>query len=142
MAALVAFVGELEDALAVHDAALGTAYKAKFRSLDSTLRANPDLVRTVMSGGLTVTEMVTSEASDMVSSEERERLRKVRQDAIDRTRSDWDRAKQLASGKDGSHTCGRCRSKKTTFYQLQTRSADEPMTTFCTCLKCNHRWKY
>ena len=28
-----------------------------------------------------------------------------------------------------------------THYQLQTRSADEPMTTFVTCIKCGCRWK-
>jgi DNA-directed RNA polymerase subunit M/transcription elongation factor TFIIS len=31
--------------------------------------------------------------------------------------------------------------RKCTYYQLQTRSADEPMTTFVTCLNCNARWK-
>ncbi len=38
-------------------------------------------------------------------------------------------------------TCYKCKSKKCTFYQLQTRSADEPMTTFVTCLNCSNRWK-
>jgi len=38
-------------------------------------------------------------------------------------------------------TCYKCKSKKCTFYQLQTRSADEPMTTFVTCLDCSNRWK-
>ena len=38
-------------------------------------------------------------------------------------------------------TCWKCRSKKCTYYQLQTRSADEPMTTFVTCLDCGSRWK-
>ena len=38
-------------------------------------------------------------------------------------------------------TCGKCKSKKCTYYQLQTRSADEPMTTFVTCLDCSNRWK-
>jgi transcription elongation factor S-II len=38
-------------------------------------------------------------------------------------------------------TCAKCKSTKTTYYQLQTRSADEPMTTFVTCLNCNKRWK-
>jgi len=37
--------------------------------------------------------------------------------------------------------CGKCKSDKTTYYQLQTRSADEPMTSFHTCLKCGNRWK-
>lgn len=41
----------------------------------------------------------------------------------------------------GMFRCGKCKSQKTTYYQLQTRSADEPMTTFVTCLNCNKRWK-
>jgi len=39
-------------------------------------------------------------------------------------------------------TCSKCKSKKCTFYQLQTRSADEPMTTFVTCINCGNRWKF
>ena len=42
---------------------------------------------------------------------------------------------------DGLFTCNRCRTKKTTYYQLQTRSADEPMTTFVSCLNCDKNWK-
>jgi transcription elongation factor S-II len=38
-------------------------------------------------------------------------------------------------------TCRKCRSKKCTYYQMQTRSADEPMTTFVTCIDCGNRWK-
>ena len=37
--------------------------------------------------------------------------------------------------------CGKCKSARTTFYLLQTRSADEPMTAFITCLGCGYRWK-
>lgn len=40
-----------------------------------------------------------------------------------------------------NYTCGNCKSKKCTYFQLQTRSADEPMTTFVTCLDCGKRWK-
>jgi len=38
--------------------------------------------------------------------------------------------------------CGRCKKSNCTYFQLQTRSADEPMTTFVTCLECNNRWKF
>lgn len=39
--------------------------------------------------------------------------------------------------------CGGCKRKtKCDYYQLQTRSADEPMTTFVTCLECDKRWKF
>ena len=39
------------------------------------------------------------------------------------------------------HKCGKCKKRETSFYELQTRSADEPMTTFITCLNCGHRWR-
>ena len=39
-------------------------------------------------------------------------------------------------------TCFKCKSKKCSYYQLQTRSADEPMTTFVSCLECGNRWKF
>lgn len=43
---------------------------------------------------------------------------------------------------DGFFTCGKCKSKKTTYYQMQTRSADEPLTTFVSCLNCERNWKF
>lgn len=39
--------------------------------------------------------------------------------------------------------CSGCKKKtKCDYYQMQTRSADEPMTTFVTCLECDRRWKF
>lgn len=38
-------------------------------------------------------------------------------------------------------TCRKCKSNKCTYYQMQTRSADEPMTTFVSCIECGARWK-
>jgi transcription elongation factor S-II len=39
--------------------------------------------------------------------------------------------------------CNSCKKKsKCDYYQVQTRSADEPMTTFVTCLECDKRWKF
>lgn len=39
--------------------------------------------------------------------------------------------------------CSGCKKKtKCDYYQMQTRSADEPMTTFVTCLECDRKWKF
>lgn len=36
--------------------------------------------------------------------------------------------------------CNGCKLRKCTYYELQTRSADEPMTIFIHCLNCGKRW--
>jgi len=38
--------------------------------------------------------------------------------------------------------CGKCKENNCVYFQMQTRSADEPMTTFVTCLNCSNRWKF
>ncbi len=43
---------------------------------------------------------------------------------------------------EGIFKCRKCHSRKTTYYQLQTRSADEPMTTYVTCMECDNHWKF
>lgn len=42
---------------------------------------------------------------------------------------------------EGVLTC-KCGSKRVYSYQKQTRSADEPMTTFATCMACKFSWTY
>ena len=37
--------------------------------------------------------------------------------------------------------CSRCKEFKVTYYQRQTRSADEPMSVFATCHACGKKWK-
>jgi transcription elongation factor S-II len=40
------------------------------------------------------------------------------------------------------YTCKKCKSKRCSYYQLQTRSADEGITTYITCLDCGQRMKF
>lgn len=38
-------------------------------------------------------------------------------------------------------TCGKCKKKNISYYELQTRSADEAITQFFNCLDCGNKWK-
>ena len=49
----------------------------------------------------------------------------------------WDNVDQTAA----QCPIDSCGGDKAYFFQLQIRSADEPMTTFYKCVKCGHRWK-
>ena len=59
--------------------------------------------------------------------------RKIKRDAskyVDNTQASTD-----------MFTCKKCRSKRCTYYEMQTRSADEPSTLFVTCLDCGKHWR-
>ena len=53
-----------------------------------------------------------------------------------------EKAKTYDADYQGIFKCRKCNTNKTTYYQLQTRSADEPMTTYVSCMVCNTRWKF
>jgi DNA-directed RNA polymerase subunit M/transcription elongation factor TFIIS len=43
---------------------------------------------------------------------------------------------------EGQHgACPKCAGTRTTNYQLQMDSGDEPMTVFVNCLQCGHQWR-
>jgi len=63
---------------------------------------------------------------------------KLIKEKIERDKHKYDT--QIEAATD-TFTCRKCHSKKCTYYQMQTRSADEPMTTFVTCIDCGTRWK-
>jgi hypothetical protein len=56
-----------------------------------------------------------------------------------------EREQNILEGNKGSTTdmykCGRCKKRECSYYMLQTRSADEPMTIFLTCHNCSNRWR-
>lgn len=42
---------------------------------------------------------------------------------------------------EGMLECRKCKGRTIAVVQVQTRSADEPMTCFCTCRTCGNKWK-
>ena len=56
----------------------------------------------------------------------------------------FQREQRLLEGNKAAATdqfrCPRCSKRQCTFYEMQTRSADEPMTIFIQCVNCGKRW--
>ncbi|XP_076016906.1 transcription elongation factor A protein 3 isoform X3 [Genypterus blacodes] len=114
-------------------------YKNRVRSRISNLKdpKNPGLRKNVLAGNLELSRIAAMTAEEMASDELKQLRNVMTQEAI--------REHQMA--KTGGTTtdllqCGKCRKKNCTYNQVQTRSADEPMTTFCLCNECGNRWKF
>jgi transcription elongation factor S-II len=111
-------------------------YPQKFRSLFTNLKdpLNKDLREALFTGAIFPSELVNLSHEDLANPTLKGTRKKIVDDAT-----------QAAQGVKPSvsslFTCGRCKKNETSYYQMQTRSADEPMTTFITCVGCGHHWK-
>ncbi|KAI0699011.1 transcription factor S-II, central domain-containing protein [Cytidiella melzeri] len=115
------------------------AYKSKIRSLFVNLKDknNPGLRESIVAGDLPVQRFCKMTSQEMASEERKAADNKIKSDNLFKT---------LGAGEVQAETdafqCGRCKQRKCRYRQAQTRSADEPMTTFVTCTVCNNRWKF
>lgn len=116
----------------------GAEYKSKIKSLFSNLKvkSNRELGRRVMAGEITPAEFVKMSQDELKSQEHRERDNKLEKENMNKAQ-----VAQPEKSISDALTCGKCGQKKVSYSQAQTRSADEPMTTFCECLVCGNRWK-
>jgi len=115
------------------------AYKAKIRSLFVNLKDknNPGLREAVVSGDLPAGRFSTMTSEEMASEERKAENSKIKEANLF---SSYAAAEQEAE--TDAFQCGRCKQRKCRYRQAQTRSADEPMTTFVTCTVCMNRWKF
>jgi len=58
-----------------------------------------------------------------------------------KTKRDASKYDKKVGASTAMFTCSRCKSKNCTYYEMQTRSADEPATIFITCLNCDKHWR-
>ncbi|POY70322.1 hypothetical protein BMF94_6602 [Rhodotorula taiwanensis] len=115
------------------------AYRNKMRSFYLNLKAanNPGLREDVVSGEISITQLYEMDPKDMASEERKAENRKLAAENLFKAQA---AAPQQAE--TDAFQCGKCKQRRCMYYQMQTRSADEPMTTFVTCLSCNNRWKF
>uniref|UniRef100_A0A8C2CU16 Transcription elongation factor A (SII), 3 n=1 Tax=Cyprinus carpio TaxID=7962 RepID=A0A8C2CU16_CYPCA len=114
---------EIEDHIYQEIRAVDMKYKNRVRSRISNLKdpKNPNLRKNVLAGAIELSRIAIMTAEEAI------------------------REHQMA--KTGGTTtdllqCGKCKKKNCTYNQVQTRSADEPMTTFVLCNECGNRWKF
>lgn len=110
-------------------------YKQKFLSIKYNLEKSSELKEKILSG-----QYKCQSICDLTP---RALWPNGPYDKVEQKRMALSLRKEHVSGDrpDGFFECRKCRQKKTSYYQLQTRSADEPMTTFVTCHICNINWK-
>ena len=136
---LARIVEEVEDAMSEKWKDLGKEYKAKLRQLAFNMKdpKNPDLRRAIAKREIDATTLIDLSSEELGSDERRAANQSIREHAeAEAVRGQRKEASTTA------FKCGKCGQRACTFYQLQTRSADEPMTTFVTCVNCENRWKF
>ena len=122
-----------------HTAYFSSVYKSKFMGLMKNIERNPSIISRIKSGELKSSKFAdyppdVLEPNGLFSQKKVELYKK----ALEREKAKAESDNSYV----GLLKCGKCKSVKTTYYQMQTRSADEPMTTYVTCLNCQHKWKF
>lgn len=113
-------------------------YRGKMRSLYQNLKnkSNPTLRERVLGSEITPEHFVRMSYDELKSAEQREKERKIHKENMDKAM-----VAQAERSISTSLQCGKCGQRKVTYTEAQTRSADEPMTLFCTCLNCGKSWR-
>lgn len=108
-------------------------YTDRLRSIYINLK-NPELLHQIKNGEITSQTMAFMSHQEMNP----QGWRKLIDAKIKRDANKYSNNTQASTD---MFTCKKCRGKRCTYYELQTRSADEPATIFVTCLDCGKNWK-
>ncbi|KAF2468206.1 transcription elongation factor [Lindgomyces ingoldianus] len=126
-------------AFANADSLTNDTYKTKIRSLFQNLKnkSNPGLRKRVLSGEITPKRFVIMTHDELKSAE-----RRAEDERMEKENMNNAMVAQVEKSISKEFQCGKCKQKQVSYSQAQTRSADEPMTTFCECMNCGNRWKF
>ncbi|KAI9339639.1 transcription factor S-II, central domain-containing protein [Obelidium mucronatum] len=130
---------QIEEGMFKAHGGVSEKYKSQFRTLLSNLKNQDNLKLRidVLAGRIDATEMATMTAQDLMSESAKQAKQKAEQ-----INNHWASTAKSTEAVTDEFKCGKCGQRKCTYYQKQTRSADEPMTTFVTCQNCGNKWKF
>lgn len=100
---------------------------------------NYDFRDKIIKGEYKPEDLATMDAFEMVNKNKKKEIQQNIENNINSVRSDWD--EKHAPVTEGVYKCSKCGGKKTRQHEMQTRSADEPMTIFIHCVNCGNSWK-
>jgi transcription elongation factor S-II len=109
-------------------------YLDRLRSIYLNLKNNPDLIEQLKNKDITPQVLAFMTHQEM---NPKHWSKLIEQKA----KRDANKFNTNVQASTDMFTCKKCKSKKCTFYELQTRSADEPATIFITCIDCGKNWK-
>lgn len=109
-------------------------YKHKVLEVVNNLKRNPDILKTVKAKDIPMLSPVQIwPDGPMANAAFKLRQKEL---AIESNKAKMD------EDYEGILKCRKCKSTRTEYTTLQTRSADEPASVFAHCLSCDTRWKF
>jgi transcription elongation factor S-II len=114
-------------------------YLSKVRSIYSNIKPdsyikNSNFLKRILNGDINIEKISQMTRIDIFPENWKQLIdKKVKIDTL--------KSKLKPEAMTDQFKCNRCGSRSTSYYEVQTRSADEPMTQFITCLDCGNHWK-
>lgn len=114
-------------------------YKEKYRVIYSNIisKNNPNLKFRIVSNEVTPFFLINCDPKELAPESLRKKIEEIHKKNLFNAQG-----ATIERSVTDRFQCGKCKERKVSYYQLQTRSADEPLTTFCTCEACGNRWKF
>lgn len=110
-------------------------YSNRLRSIYNNMKNNKEFINKIINDEITFVELAGITHQEMRPEHWTELIKeKIR---MDKKLFDERKVESMSD----LIKCRKCKGRECTYYELQTRSCDEPATQYYTCLLCDHKWK-